>query len=82
MQLSTTGGASWGDEQLIAAEHGAKIGNPAPVVLGDGTVLLVYCRNNLQVLMSNISIESGRLAVTPPFDITAEATAGLPDFSF
>ncbi len=81
-KLSTTGGVTWGAEQVIAAEHGAKIGNPAPVVLGDGTVLLVYCRDNLRVLTRNITISGGKLVMTPPTDITLDATAGLPDFSF
>jgi hypothetical protein len=82
-KLSTTGGVTWGAEQVIAAEHGVKIGNPAPVVLGDGTVLLVYCKDNLRVLTQNITISaSGKLVMTSPIDITKEATAGLPDFSF
>ena len=80
---STDGGASWGREQVIAAEHQAKIGNPAPVVVGDGAVLLVYCRNNLRVLARNITLDDrGTLVMSPAADITANATAGLPPYTF
>lgn len=46
-------------------------------------MLLVYCRNNRQVLARNISVsDGGSLLLSPPSDITAEATGGLPAFSF
>ncbi|MGW0802280.1 sialidase family protein [Nonomuraea sp. NPDC002799] len=45
LKRSADGGATWGDLQVVAAEprRGAA-GNPAPVVLGDGRIVLVFVR--------------------------------------
>ena len=53
-KTSTNGGATWGPLQLLfsnstTAKH-VTIGNPSPVVVG-GEVLMVFCRNNREVLL-------------------------------
>ena len=54
------------------------------VLSGDeGQVLLVYCRNNLQVFALNITLSpSGALQLSTSLDITADALYGLPPVSF
>ena len=82
-KVSDDGGKSWGPEQPIVAEPGQKIGNPAPVVLDAGHVLLVYCRNNRNVLAANLTLgHGGALTVGRPRDITRDALAGMPEVSF
>ena len=53
-KLSTDGGATWGALALIRSESGASnvtIGNPSPVLLSNGSIVLPFCRNNLGVGM-------------------------------
>lgn len=58
VKTSTDGGASWGPLRVVHSESSASqnkfvtIGNPAPVVVAStpGKVVLVFCRNNAQVL--------------------------------
>ncbi|GAA2559742.1 hypothetical protein GCM10010423_72430 [Streptomyces levis] len=45
LKRSTDGGRTWGPLQVAARNGDALAGNPAPVVLGTGRVLLVHVRN-------------------------------------
>ncbi|MEU3251799.1 sialidase family protein [Streptomyces sp. NPDC006997] len=45
MKRSTDGGRTWGPLQVVAANGTDLAGNPAPVVLDDGRVLLVHVRS-------------------------------------
>ncbi|MFG1704951.1 exo-alpha-sialidase [Nonomuraea sp. M3C6] len=45
LRRSSDGGATWGNLQVVATEpRRGTAGNPAPVVLGDGRIVLVYVR--------------------------------------
>ncbi|NUT44585.1 MAG: exo-alpha-sialidase [Thermoactinospora sp.] len=45
LRRSADGGRTWGSLQVVAAEpRGGTVGNPAPVVLADGTIVLVSVR--------------------------------------
>ncbi|WAU80028.1 sialidase family protein [Streptomyces sp. Qhu-G9] len=45
LKRSTDGGLTWGPLQVAAENGDALAGNPAPVVLGTGRILLVHVRN-------------------------------------
>lgn len=52
-RLSTDSGLTWGPVELVHGEstprENVTIGNPAPVLLQNGTIALPFCRNNSQV---------------------------------
>ncbi|EDQ85963.1 uncharacterized protein MONBRDRAFT_28715 [Monosiga brevicollis MX1] len=56
-KTSSDGGQTWSALAVVYGESSTKanitIGNPAPVVLHDGTLLLVFCRNNQAMLLLN-----------------------------
>lgn len=88
VKRSTDGGRTWGP-LLVAAENGDDLaGNPAPVVLGTGRVLLVHVRNaahatEAAIRRGEVTAEDGRrvwvthsdddgLSWAPPREITAQ----------
>lgn len=54
MKRSTDNGKNWGEQVKVYGESTAAkpvcIGNPAPIGRKDGTVVLVACRDNSEVL--------------------------------
>ncbi|MHC5537498.1 sialidase family protein [Singulisphaera rosea] len=70
LRTSTDGGRTWGPVQIVYEEGGTEpltIGNPCPVVDRDtGTVVLTFCRNNRDVLVTS-SRDEGRTWSTPRF---------------
>ncbi len=72
VKTSTDAGASWGALRVVHSESSSSpqkfvtIGNPAPVVVDSvpGKVVLVFCRNNAQVL-SMASLDFGQTWSTP-----------------
>ncbi|KAA0153571.1 hypothetical protein FNF27_07632 [Cafeteria roenbergensis] len=76
VRSSSDSGRSWGGIQRVVSEsrEGALVtdGNPAPVALRNGSVLLPYCRNNRQVFVVR-SDDEGR-TWTDPQNITDEST--------
>ncbi|MEU4655906.1 sialidase family protein [Streptomyces sp. NPDC023723] len=88
VKRSTDDGRTWGP-LVVAADNGADLaGNPAPVVLGTGRVLLVHVRNagyatEAAIRRGEIAPEDGRrvwvthsdddgLTWSPPTEITAD----------
>ncbi|WP_406489196.1 exo-alpha-sialidase [Streptomyces phaeochromogenes] len=59
LKRSTDGGLTWGPLQVAAKNGDALSGNPAPVVLGTGRVLLVHIRN--AALATEDSIRRGKV---------------------
>ncbi|MEV0929346.1 sialidase family protein [Streptomyces phaeochromogenes] len=59
LKRSTDGGLTWGPLQVAAKNGDALSGNPAPVVLGTGRVLLVHVRN--AALATEDSIRRGKV---------------------
>jgi sialidase-1 len=85
---SLDGGASWGALQVVRSESAGDklvtVGNPAPLLLASGALLLPFCRNNLEVgvlrsddrghswrLSANVSVPPGWtwVATGPPGSI-------------
>ncbi|OXS31040.1 sialidase family protein [Streptomyces sp. XY006] len=60
LKRSTDGGRTWGPLQVAARNGDALAGNPAPVVLGTGRVLLVHVRNAARA--TEDAIRRGRVA--------------------
>lgn len=54
LKRSTDGGRTWGRLQVVARNGTGTAGNPAPVVLADGRVLLVHVRNAASATESRI----------------------------
>jgi len=54
MKKSSDNGASWSKIKVVYSEskpgHSVCIGNPSPIALASGEVILVACRNNKQVI--------------------------------
>lgn len=50
MKTSTDNGATWSSVGVVYGEsnssHSVTIGNPAPVLLGEGSILMPFCREN------------------------------------
>ncbi|WP_033305985.1 sialidase family protein [Streptomyces iakyrus] len=60
LKRSTDGGRTWGPLQVAARNGDALAGNPAPVVLGTGRVLLVHVRN--AALATEDAIRRGKVS--------------------
>lgn len=96
---SLDGGATWSALRVVYGESATPccevtIGNPAPVLLANGSILLPFCRNNTEVgtLVSHdggLSFHSPRyiplpglpwvwLATGPPGSVVAQAPSGAP----
>jgi len=83
-KTSSDNGTSWSPLQLMygnstSSKH-VTIGNPSPVVLHSGEVLMVFCRNNRAVL--TMRSPDGVTWAGEPVDVTSQAlgsnwTAGL-----
>lgn len=61
-------GKNWSTLKTIFHEDGIVIGNAAPVILNNGSILLVFCKNNLKMFTS-YSHDNGE-SWTTPIDIT------------
>ena len=69
---SLDGGRTWQGVQVVHEEGGDQpitIGNPCPIAAADGTVHLLFCRNNQQAFHI-MSTDDGR-TFSPPREITA-----------
>jgi sialidase-1 len=60
LKRSTDGGRTWGQLQVVAENGDALAGNPAPVVLDTGRVLLVHVRN--AALATEDAIRRGKVS--------------------
>ncbi|WP_327694437.1 sialidase family protein [Streptomyces sp. NBC_00459] len=65
LKRSTDGGRTWGPLTVAADNGGNLAGNPAPVVLDTGRILLVYVRasgtvTEKDILLGNVSAADGR----------------------
>ena len=78
-RLSIDGGATWGPLSVVYSESSARanvtIGNPAPVLAADGSLLLPFCRNNtalglLRSLDGRGASWTGPTWITTPVDWT------------
>jgi sialidase-1 len=79
VRRSFDGGKTWQPMELVYEEGGSEpitIGNPCPIVATDGTIHLLFCRNN-QVAMAMKSTDDGK-TFSKPVDITES----LRSFSF
>ena len=73
LRRSTDGGRTWTDTRFIVDDGTHTMGNPCPVVdAHDGSILLVFCRDNKQVFVTR-STDDGE-SWTEPEDITKQAT--------
>ena len=76
VRSSPDSGISWGGIQRVVSEsqEGRLVtdGNPAPVALRNGSVLLPYCRDNRQVFV--VRSDDGGQSWTGPQNITDEST--------
>ncbi len=78
VRRSLDGGRTWQAMQLVYEEGGEQpitIGNPCPIAAADGTVHLLFCRNNRQAYYTKTS-DDGR-TFCPPREIT-EALRPFP----
>ncbi|ASR38317.1 alpha-sialidase [Prauserella marina] len=88
LRRSTDGGRTWGPLAVISRNGDATAGNPSPVVLADGTIVLVTTRNGRvteeEIMSGTVSDEDSRrvfvqhsfddgLTFTEAREITAEA---------
>lgn len=75
-QFTSDGGKTWGPLQRVASEKGHKIGNPAPVVLAgaNNKILLLFCRDNLQVKTTTLDLGDAAAQWSPWRDISVNAT--------
>lgn len=72
VRRSLDGGQTWQGKQVVHEEGGDQpvtIGNPCPIAAADGTVHLLFCRNNHQAFHTR-SDDDGR-TFSPPREITA-----------
>ena len=77
---SLDGGASWGALQVVRSESAGDklvtVGNPAPLLLASGALLLPFCRNNLEVGVLRSDDDNQPLALRPTvFSYTAKVAA-------
>ena len=74
LRRSTDNGATWGAQEVVAADGENTIGNPCAVVDREtGTVWLAFCRNNDEVYVTS-SADSGA-SWSKPREITAQVKA-------
>lgn len=78
VKSSSDGGATWSPLRVVHREsdasHNITIGNPAPVLLADGRILLPFSRNNKEAAVL-ISADGGATwAVGPALPVPAEWT--------
>jgi len=79
VRRSYDGGATWQPAEVLYEEGGdapITIGNPCPIVAADGTVHLLFCRNNGQAF-STKSTDDGKTFAGP-----VEITESLRAFQF
>lgn len=72
VRRSLDGGRTWQPVQLVYEEGGDQpitIGNPCPIAAADGTIHLLFCRNNRQTFYLKTT-DDGR-TFSPPVEITA-----------
>lgn len=72
LRRSHDGGATWGPVQVVHEEGGTEpitIGNPVPIVAADGTIHLLFARNNARAFHTQ-SRDHGA-TFSPPREITA-----------
>lgn len=79
LRRSLDGGKTWGPQQLVHEEGGDQpitIGNPCPIAAADGTIHLLFCRDNRQAF-STTSTDEGATFSKP-----VEITGPLRAFAF
>lgn len=79
LRRSFDGGKSWAKTQLVHEEGGTKpitIGNPCPIADRDGTIHLVFCRNNKRAFYTK-STDDGAT-----FHKSVEITGAFHGFDF
>ncbi|MBV9222154.1 MAG: exo-alpha-sialidase [Methylobacteriaceae bacterium] len=76
------GGRSWSAPQPVAAEAGRAFEEPAPLLLGDGTILMLL-RENVSRTLYQVRSKDGGKSWSPPVATGIEAypahLLGLPD---
>jgi sialidase-1 len=65
LRRSTDGGRTWADPRVVADNRSDTAGNPAPVVLDSGRIVLLHVRNaadatEAKILRGEVSAEDGR----------------------
>lgn len=79
VRRSFDGGKTWQPMELVYEEGGTEpiaIGNPCPIVAADGTIHLLFCRNNRDAFYAK-STDDGKTFSKP-----VEITQSLRSFSF
>jgi sialidase-1 len=80
LRRSTDNGKTWSGLTIIHGEEGRiTIGNPVPIVARDGTIHLVFCRNNRLGLLHTFSTDRGQTWSKPREIFDAKGNPGLPD---
>ena len=80
LRRSTDNGQTWSGLTIIHGEEGhITIGNPVPIVARDGTVHMLFCRNNRLGLLHTFSTDRGQTWSKPREIFDAKGNPGLPD---
>jgi sialidase-1 len=80
LRRSTDNGKTWSGLTVIYGEEGhVTIGNPVPIAARDGTIHLLFCRNNRLGLLHTFSTDRGQTWSKPREIFDDKGNPGKPD---